>query len=402
MNLVPFSAKYLRLNEPLPFGLRDADGRLLLAAGHLVEGPTQLAELTAQPLYAAESEAAEWNRRLAAATDAAIRGGASLQQVASVRPDLTTKEASAAPAPVKLAEQWGELATALDAALREMRPGSDWRTRLFAVHGQERQLAQRQGDASLYHLIYEAGTVTQKYCCRHALLVTLIAEQAAAVLGWSQGWIDSLGRAALTMNVAMMRLQDQLAVGDQRISDAMRAEIKGHAEAGARRLLDAVLGDALAIEVVRLHHDSGDADQALAELAPERRLARLLRRVDIYAAKISCRATRQPMSPLQAAREACLGPGGVPDEIGGALLKAVGLYPPGSFVQLVSGEVGIVVARGRRANLPYVASLVSASGMPLGEPALRDTLGARHAVKGAVAAHLVKVRPQHERLLALM
>ena len=43
---------------------------------------------------------------------------------------------------------------------------------------------------------------------------------------------------------------------------------------------------------------------------------------------------------MQAAREACLGPTGVPDEIGGALLKAVGLYPPGSFVELACGEIG--------------------------------------------------------------
>ena len=107
------------------------------------------------------------------------------------------------------------------------------------------------------------------------------------------------------------------------------------------------------------------------------------------------------MSPVQAAREACLGVGGLPDEIGGALLKAVGLYPPGSFVELVSGEIGIVVARGRRANLPFVAALVSPSGTPLGEPALRDTIDRRHAVRAAVPPNQVKVRPQHERLLAL-
>ena len=107
------------------------------------------------------------------------------------------------------------------------------------------------------------------------------------------------------------------------------------------------------------------------------------------------------MSPVQAAREACLGATGVPDEIGGALLKSVGLYPPGSFVELVSGEVGIVVARGRSANLPFVASLVSATGSPLVEPALRNTIDTRYTVRGALASHRVKVRPQHERLLAL-
>jgi hypothetical protein len=107
------------------------------------------------------------------------------------------------------------------------------------------------------------------------------------------------------------------------------------------------------------------------------------------------------MSPVQAAREACLGAKGVPDEIGGALLKAVGLYPPGSFVELASGDIGIVVARGRAANLPFVATLIAASGNPLGEPALRDTVDRRYAVKGAVPPGAVKVRPPHDRLMAL-
>ena len=38
---------------------------------------------------------------------------------------------------------------------------------------------------------------------------------------------------------------------------------------------------------------------------------------------------------------------------------------------------------------------------PLGEPALRDTLDRRYAVKGAVPPASVRVRPPHERLLAM-
>ena len=107
------------------------------------------------------------------------------------------------------------------------------------------------------------------------------------------------------------------------------------------------------------------------------------------------------MPPVQAAREACLGAGGVPDEVGGAWLKAVGLNSPGIFVELASGEIGIVVARGRRVDLPFVASLVSASGNPLGEPTLRDTINSRYTVRAAVAPHRMKVRPPHEWLFAL-
>lgn len=217
---------------------------------------------------------------------------------------------------------------------------------------------------------------------------------------WPAQEAVSLERAALTMNVAMKRLQDELASRELPPTPPQREQIRTHPEAGAALLHAAGVDDALWLETVRLHHSDGPP-LALAALAPAQRAARLLRRVDIFTTKLSRRATRTPMSPVQAAREACLGPDGRPDEVGAALFKAVGLYPPGSFVELVSGERGIVIGRGRAANLPRVAALVGAGGAPLGEPALRDTVERRHAVKGALPSEAVRVIPPHDKLLAL-
>lgn len=400
MKLVPFSNQYLRLNEPLPFGVRDATGRLLLAAGRVVESEAMLAEFRSQMLFSEEAESAEWNRRLAAAMDQMLRQGAALKEVVQARPDAPAREARAVQE-LTLSEMWQELVSHLDQALRDVRPDGDWLAKVKGVHTRARLLAQRRLDASLYLLVYSAAHSVEKYSCHHALLSLLIGEQAASMLGWPQERINTLGLATLTMNVAMLKLQDQLAMSQHAPTPDMRAEINAHPATGARLLRRAGLGDELACQVVVLHHDATQEEVPLAELPPERQLARLLRRVDIFGAKISRRATRSPMSPVQAAREACLGPAGVPDEIGGALLKAVGLYPPGSFVELACGELGIVVARGRRANLPYVAALVSAAGNVLGEPALRDTIDRRFQVKSAVPPHQVKVRPPHERLLAM-
>jgi HD-GYP domain-containing protein (c-di-GMP phosphodiesterase class II) len=271
----------------------------------------------------------------------------------------------------------------------------------MVIHLRARQLAQKRGDASLYHLIYEAAHSTRKYSSRHALLCLTICELAASLLQWKPEWIDSLGRAALLMNVSMLRLQDQLASDERPLSDDKRAEILAHAERSACMLQDSGFADTLCVEVVRLHHDDGQAGRPLAELSPAQQLARLLRRVDIFAAQISLRASRPPVSPVTAAREACLAAAGLPDEIGGALLRAVGLFPPGSFVELASGEIGIVVARGRRANLPQVAALLSHSGNLIAEPLLRDTMDRRYAAKCAVAPNRVRVIPPHDRLLAL-
>ena len=368
MKLIHFSPEHLRLGAPLPFGVRDAGGRLLLMAGASIASQDQLGQLRSQPLYADEDESNEWRRKLGAAVGAMLRQNASLKDIADARPQEPARD-DAAGAEVPLPDQWESLATLLDVALRDAQPNAEFVARVRLVYERASKLGQRQVDASLYHLIHAAGHSVEKYSSHHALLVMLVCEQAAQVLGWSAEAVRSLACAALSMNVAMVALQDHLAASDVTPTPDMREQIRQHAANGAQLLVDAGLDDRLWSETVRLHHDSGDGQMPLAELPQERQLARLLRRADIFTAKISRRRTRAPMSPVQAAREACLGSDGVPDEVGGALLRATGLYPPGSFVELANGERGIVVARGRRANLPWVASLVAPSGMALGEPA---------------------------------
>jgi HD-GYP domain-containing protein (c-di-GMP phosphodiesterase class II) len=407
VNLIPFSKQYLRLNEALPFGLRDDSGRLLLAAGQRIDNSARLADMHGQALYADEHESSDWRRRLAQAVDVMVRQNAPLKAIAQARPVEVDaerereREREAAHSEPPLAEQWIQLFHALDAALRELEPSGAWLVRLQSVHERVHTLAQRRLDGSLYHLIYTAGHSSAGYSSHHALLCTVMAGECARLAGWSGDEARSLERAALTMNVSMKRLQDDLVLNEMDLSPVQREQVRGHPVAGAALLQAAGVADALWLAVVRLHHEDSAKAIPLGELSAAQRLARLLRRVDIFAAKMSCRATRTPMSPVQAAREACLGADGRPDEIGAVLLKAVGMYPPGSFVELTSGERGIVVARGRRANLPLVALLVGAGGEPLGEPVLRDTVDRRHAVKGAVPSQSVRVRPPHDKLLAM-
>jgi HD-GYP domain-containing protein (c-di-GMP phosphodiesterase class II) len=399
VNLITFSKQYLRLDEALPFGVRDRSGRLLLAAGQRIDSSNRLNELKGQELFADEEESSDWRRRLALTVDAMVRQNATLKAIAEARPASSGRDTGTAEA--ALPEQWSELAHALDAALREPDADGAWIGRVVSIHERARTLAQRRTDASLYHLIYTAGHSTDSYSSHHGLLCMLMAGECARLAAWDPAEVASLERAALTMNVAMKRLQDELAARDFALTPELREQIRLHPEAGAAQLRSAGVNDPLWVDTVHLHHDDGPQALAFGALAPAQRAARLLRRVDIFTAKLSRRATRTPMSPVQAAREACLGANGKPDEVGAVLLKAMGLYPPGSFVELASGERGIVIARGRAANLPLVAALISASGTPLGEPALRDTVERRHAVKGAVSSQLVRVIPPHDKLMAL-
>ena len=78
MKLIAFSSEHLRLDEPLPFGVRDAAGRLLLGAGATITSADKLQELAAQPLFADEDESTEWRRKLAEVVGTMVRGNAAL------------------------------------------------------------------------------------------------------------------------------------------------------------------------------------------------------------------------------------------------------------------------------------------------------------------------------------
>ena len=398
MNLSPFSKQYLRIGQALPFPLRDGGGRQLLAAHVRLDDPQTFAGLQAAELFADDSESNDWRRRLASAVDAALRQKALLQGAGDT-PGAGGRERNAG-ATKGVGEQWAEFAAVLDVTLRDLGAETPWMSRLTAVHARASRLAEQRLDASLYHLIYSAGNSTERYSSNHSLLCLLVAIETASKLGWDADLVNSLSMAALTMNVSMRRLQDQLSSGDEPLSAASRALIAGHAERSASVLQEAGVADPVWIEIVRLHHDDSLKASPLGELTPPQQAARLLRRVDIFTAKLSRRATRGPMSPVQAAREACLGPSGTPDEIGGALLKSVGLYPPGSFVELVNGEICIVVARGSVANLPVVAVVVGADGATGGNAEERDTHDPIFAVKSALSAAKVRVTPPHDALMS--
>lgn len=404
VKFVLLSPQQLPLDEPLPFNLYDLEGQLLLAAHHRLDDPVLRAQLVEraelQEVQAEERELADWRRRLGQAVLQAMQRNVPLGEIARVRAAQGRAEAGAALV-VAPGEEWSVLVGALESALREAHPERDWLERVERVRQRLRRLSTHRFDEALCHLIYQGGRHADSYSSHQSLRCMLVAGEAARALGWDEPRVVSLESAALTMNVAMRQLQDTLARAGAEVDVPARVQIARHAAEGARLLADSGLADTLWLEAVRLHHHDGLRALPLSLLSPAQQLAVLLRRVDIFCAKLSRRSSRGPMNALQAAREACLGTDGRPDDVGAALLKAVGLYPPGSFVELASGERGVVRSRGARADQPLVAALTNAQGLALGEPVLRDTAQPRFAVRGAVHPDTVRVQPPLAKLMAL-
>jgi len=303
------------------------------------------------------------------------------------------------PSPTELVEGWTAVTSEFAALLHDAAPNAAWIETLEAAKARMQALAGRDFDGALYLLLQAASGGEDRYSTHHAMLCALVGEVCADWFAWPAAEVDSLVCAALTMNLSMSAMQDTLSRQLEPLSSEQREHVDGHAERSAAMLAEGGAKDALWIEVVRRHHDA-DLGAALDAAAPAQRLAHLLHRVDVYTAKLSRRTSRDAVSPAIATRDTSLGEDGRPDAIGVALMRKLGLYPPGSFVKLANGDLGVVVRRGAKAHTPIVAALRREDGALHMSPKRRDTARPEHAVAHGVTAADVKVHLNHRRNLA--
>ena len=296
-------------------------------------------------------------------------------------------------------EAWDQLIRRVMRLLAASDFDKNWGEQFCALTTQVRELAKNNPDMALYVLTLANGTGVDAYSAQHAMVCLVIAELAAAWLEWPESERLTLARAALSMNVSMTSLQDSLARQSSSMSDAQRQLVGGHTTASVELLTKAGVDDQLWLYAVQNHHTaSQDLKGESSEAGP--RIAELLRRVDIYTAKLSRRGSRVSVTPATAARDACLDAKGNPDSIGATLLRIVGLYPPGTFVELANGETAVVVKRGEKAHTPIVASLRREDGGLLMQPVRRDTQRPSFAVRRGLQPGLVRVQFDHRRTLA--
>jgi HD-GYP domain-containing protein (c-di-GMP phosphodiesterase class II) len=245
-------------------------------------------------------------------------------------------------------------------------------TQLDAIHAEVGAQMRDHPDATLTTLIYLGATEIDLYSATHSVLVSALCRLAARhVLNWPDAECEAVEKAALSMNIEMTVLQDSLARQSQRPSPEQQRLIDLHSVLGADLLDEFGVKDKLWLDAVRHHHDKTPGP--LAERQPSSRLARLIERADVYAARMAPRAGRAPLAP-EVAMESCrLAEDGQVDEAGTALVDALGKYPPGSAVRLANGETGIVVSRGSDSDAPKVVVLADAEGTTLAAPQVRDT-----------------------------
>lgn len=294
---------------------------------------------------------------------------------------------------------WSDLESGLGVILSSPSNTQEFAHRVIQYDRWMQGLMQRDPDVGLYLLFQLASNSPVGYSASHALVCAVLCHMIAAELAIAPKERDSLVRAALTMNIAMTTLQDALANQAAKPTQEQQDAIRTHALKGAMMLTNLGVADDTWIDIVSSHHDNAVDSTDLRLVPVATRLTRILKVVDRYSAMVSPRISRAGRSATESARSILAS--AKTDEIGHALVRAVGLCPPGTYVKLSNDELAIVVRRSGKTNHPYVAIIGKANGEVLSAPRLHSTIHHDPRIQTALSASAVRVRCNHFAILQL-
>ena len=300
-----------------------------------------------------------------------------------------------------LLADWSDLESGLGIILCNPDSSQQFLERVVQYDRWMQGLLQRDQDVGLYLLFQLAGNSPVGYSASHSLVCAVLCHLTASALALPAKERDSLVRAAFTMNLGMTRMQDTLANQVEKPSADQQDLIRTHPVKGAMMLGKLGVQDDDWLEVVSAHHGEASDTEDLQSIGAAQRLTRILKVVDRYAAMISPRYSRAGRSATDSARAIMGGAATKNDAIGNALIRSVGLCPPGTYVRLDDDALAVVVRRSSKANQPYVAVVGRPDGEVLRAPRLHGTAQGYPRIKGALSAAAMRVPLNHYMILQL-
>lgn len=225
------------------------------------------------------------------------------------------------------------------------------------------------------------------YGIRHSVDTAMITQTVGGFVGMQEAELNSITAAALTMNISMLPMQDNFQNRKEPLSEHQRLALELHPQASADMLNTLGVNDELWIGAVLDHHEAIDGTGYPARKKEDNLLmsTRILTLSDIYCARVSGRNYRPPLRPNAALRSIFLDQGSSVEKVLAAqFIKALGVFPPGTAVLLNNGEMGIVVKQGEKTNTPTVCSVINPNGIPFVTPVKRDTGIPLYAIKNTL------------------
>ncbi|MDO8775456.1 MAG: HD domain-containing phosphohydrolase [Burkholderiaceae bacterium] len=372
MKMLRLPRSKVQIGSPLPWNVRDEQGCLMLSRGHVIESEHQLELLLQRGAFVDAGEVKARAR------------------------DAEPEQPKPIAAPLNLFGLWDQTAEGLKKLLTEVAHQPDFSGRMdqFARHILE--LVDCNADIGIYRIVRQENAKNYYYGYSHSVHTATLCILMSRHLQWPEDRVMSLVKAALTMNMTILELQGQMAGQDVPIKDKQRTAIHEHPTQCVELLAQAGVTDADWLAAIAQHHERSDGTGYPLGCTDICEMAVALRVADVFMAKISPRTLRTALSPHEAVRELYHEDKGGP--LSTAIIKEFGIYPPGDFVKLASGELGIVVQRTGNVRAPIVAAITDTTGHPVARTLRHDTGQSGFAIVANVTDKAMLTRLPPERL----
>lgn len=253
-------------------------------------------------------------------------------------------------------------------------------------------------DVALACILLNQGS---NYVVRHCNDTAIVSLLVARSIDKPPSEIRSLMAAALTMNVGMLALQQELLGREGRLTASETELIRRHPRRGVNILRHTGITDPVWLACVLDHHENEDGsgypnEKTSQDIAEN---AKILAIADRYCARVSAGAYRKPLLPNAALRDILVAEKkNIDPSLAAILIRELGTYPPGTFVRLANGEIGVVTARGATTTTPIVHALVGPLGEPLAYAIRRDTAAESHCVREVLYEEQAAIRFSMQQL----
>ena len=233
------------------------------------------------------------------------------------------------------------------------------------------------------------------YAVRHCIDTAVVALLVARALETGPNELLTIIAAALTMNVGMLRNQEQLQSRLGAISKQEIELIRSHPQLGVGILEQAGIDDPDWLSYVLLHHENEDGSgYPFGKTGADIPLnAKVISLADRYCARVSSRNYRKSLLPNAALSDILLGDSNNIDPmLTACFIRVLGTCPTGTLVRLENDEIGVITGKGEGTTAPIVHALIGADGAPLPSAVRRDTASKAFAIREMLGEEQVAIR----------
>ena len=214
------------------------------------------------------------------------------------------------------------------------------------------------------------------YTSDHCLNVCVLAIAFGRHLGMQEEDLQNLGLCGLLHDLGKMRVPQEVVNKPGLLTDKEMRMMKAHTVHGRNLLLSAQNIYAGTIDVAYNHHERIDGEGYPRKLKGDAisRFAKIISIVDAYDAITAVRCYSPAKTSTQALKIIYEERGKQFDHnLSLSFIKMIGLYPPGSIVELYSGVVGLVIESNQHMrHLPKVILVLDENKKPVTREKLID------------------------------